>query len=116
MGFLKEHGSEIARTTVISILGAIGIVLTPVRDRVTDWFRPEAVNISIQSPDSVVIGHALDVSVVIAPRTTTTISGGTLDLSISPQGSLVQLTDASNNLPVPDFTNVTTQPSTPVRF
>lgn len=121
MSFLKEHGSEIARTVVLSLLGAIGIILTPVRDQLQDWFRPERANVAIQSPDSVVVGHALDVSFIMIPTTTAGVSGGMLSFELKPFDSLQLLPSgatgiSSTQLPVTELKSVTTIPSTPLRF
>ena len=116
MNFLKEHGSEIVRTIVLSLLAAIGLILTPVRDWLQDWVRPEQVRVAIQSPDSVVAGHTLDVSFLLIPKTTTTISGGTLTFELSPAGNLVLDRPGPSQLPVSQIKDVVTIPTTPLRF
>lgn len=114
--FAKQYGAEIARTVVLSLVGAIAIILTPVRDQLQDWFRPEQARVAISvSPEQASVGHTVSISSIVIPSGTAGLSGGRLSFSLDPLDAL-QLLSGKTDMSVPTLKDAATIPETPLVF
>jgi hypothetical protein len=113
--WLKDHLGEIVRTIVLALVGAAGVILSPIRDELEDWIRPETVSIALQAPDQVTQGNFLDVSCIVLPQSSSGVSGGLLQFGWEPANSF-QPISAIKSLPVQQLKQPSELPATPWRL